>query len=896
MPAPSGNGLSTIQQVTGGAASGDYNADCWPDFFLANGSGGNGAQNLANYILPNDGAGNFSIDNSTGATSTASTSAAVAMVDFDRDGDLDLYVSNSGNTKNEFYQNLGGGSFVKIDTFLISSLYMNSRTPAWCDYDNDGDPDLFLPLTTGNNKLFRNDDTSFFEITTGNIVQDGGTSFSASWGDYNADGYMDLFVSNSSGFPNPHNFLYKNLANGTFQKITSGPIVANTGKTQGSVWFDMDNDGDLDLFTAGADGANSTLRKNRLYQNNGNGTFTQVNSGSLVTDQSNSTGVACGDIDKDGDIDLVLGTRDGQNEIYLNDHNGNADFISLNILGTNGKANAHNAKVKLKCDFDGTGSRWEYRRVIPVSGNSAQSSPIVHFGLGNATVIDSLVIEWVSGASCIFINLTEKGFYNIDPNACGMDTILGTAFGDSSSYLSAYFTDSTTGPAVRYHWEFGDGDTANVPNPTHAYMAPGTYTVCLSTYDDYCKWDSICKVIEICPDTSQLGFINTNLGRKITFTDTSISTAYASQWDFGDGSSSTNQNPVHTYTSAGTYNICLTLTDSCRSKQICRSITVCNDTLIAAYGASSSGLQVSFSDSSVNAANLSWDFGDGNSSTQASPTHTYQQPGYYFVCMTVQDICTSSTYCDTVEVCLDTAKASFTHSANNLLYNFTNTSAFADSYYWDFGDGNFSIQKNPVHIFQNFGTYRVCLTVTNDCYSDSTCQYITVCNLQAQADFTFKNSIAPLAIEFTDKSTDAISYYWDFGDGSFSTNQNPLKVFSQPDVYNVCLTVTDSCGQRDTTCKTVDLTGVGIEEWSRISSIQVYPNPADQRLVVESSSEVKESLELQLFDFTGKVLLQSSLQSGDTKKQLNLESLSPGVYLLSMKMGNALKTLKITKL
>src|SRR5690606_32357913 len=115
-------------------------------------------------------------------------------------------------------------------------------------------------------------------------------------------------------------------------------------------------------------------------------------------------------------------------------------------------------------------------------------------------------------------------------------------------------------------------------------------------------------------------------------------------------------------------------------------------------------------------------FGDGNTSTATNPTHTYAAPGYYTVCQTAMDNCTSTTTCKTIGVCLDTAIANFSYSDTLNTITLTSTSQNANTYLWDFGDGNLSTNLNPTHTYQQYGTYTVCLTVSNDCYTDTICQ------------------------------------------------------------------------------------------------------------------------------------------------------------------------------
>ncbi len=176
----------------------------------------------------------------------------------------------------------------------------NSVTCAWGDYDNDGFQDVFVAngnFTTGeNNFLYRNNgDGTFIKITTGSIVSDGGNSTGASWGDFDNDGDLDLYVTN---YFTENNFLYRNDGAGTFTKITTGEIVNDGGASVGSAWGDYDNDGYLDLFVS-----NDNNQKESLYMNNGNGTFTKITPGDLITSGGRSPGSCWGDNATDGDLD-----------------------------------------------------------------------------------------------------------------------------------------------------------------------------------------------------------------------------------------------------------------------------------------------------------------------------------------------------------------------------------------------------------------------------------------------------------------------------------------------------------------------------------------------------------------------------------------------------------------
>src|SRR5439155_143910 len=169
---------------------------------------------------------------------------------------------------------------------------------AWGDYDNDGFLDLFVSNEQGqNNFLFHNNgDGSFAKIISGNIVNDGGASYGCTWGDYDNDGFLDLFVANL----NENNFLYHNNGDGTFTKVTSGRIVSDGGASQGCAWGDYDNDGLLDLFVANRN------QINFLYHNDGNGAFTAITNGAIVNDVDYSWSPAWVDYDNDGFLDLFV--------------------------------------------------------------------------------------------------------------------------------------------------------------------------------------------------------------------------------------------------------------------------------------------------------------------------------------------------------------------------------------------------------------------------------------------------------------------------------------------------------------------------------------------------------------------------------------------------------------
>jgi PKD repeat protein len=225
-------------------------------------------------------------------------------------------------------------------------------------------------------------------------------------------------------------------------------------------------------------------------------------------------------------------------------------------------------------------------------------------------------------------------------------------FSNSTSQLQASFTNLSTGNSPTFTWDFGDGNSSTLPNPVHTYSNSGTYLVCLTT-TDVCGASTFCdSVMIVCP-APVAGFLSSVSLLTATFTNQSSGTnpqTYA--WDFGDGNSSTLANPVHSYSSSGSFLICLTVTDLCGTAVYCDSLTAnCPQPQAQFTSVQQGGLAI-FSNTStgLQSAMYFWNFGDGNTSTVQNPTHTYSTGGSYLACLTVTDSCGQNTVCDTVVV------------------------------------------------------------------------------------------------------------------------------------------------------------------------------------------------------------------------------------------------------
>lgn len=370
----------------------DFDGDGDLDIFITN-------LWMNNILYENKGAGSFNrITNSVITNEGRNPTTTANWCDYDNDGDLDLFVSNRYGHDNFLYQNIGDGIFIKITEGSIVKDGGNSRGCCWGDYDNDGDMDLFVANDSNEpNFFYQNRGNSlFYKINTGEIVTDMASSTSGCWGDYDNDGDLDLFVTNN-GYQ--VNFLYVNNGDGTFHRKTDGILVNEGSDSNGSSWVDFDNDGDLDLFVVNGNGEN-----NFLYSNNGDGTFTKITDSFVTSDGGNSNGAAWCDVDNDGDLDLYVANSNQQNNFfYLNKGNEN-HWINFRLKGSISNSYGIGAKLRIKAMVNNK-PVWQMQE-ISGQAYTSQNSINAEFGLGNASVIDSVLIYWPSK---FFQTLTNVG-------------------------------------------------------------------------------------------------------------------------------------------------------------------------------------------------------------------------------------------------------------------------------------------------------------------------------------------------------------------------------------------------------------------------------------------------------------------------------------------------------
>ncbi len=325
------------------------------------------------------------------------------------------------------------------------------------------------------------------------------------------------------------------------------------------------------------------------------------------------------------------------------------------------------------------------------------------------------------------------------------------------------------------------------------------------------------------------------LNTPVQFTDQSTGGPTAWFWDFDDGGTSTDRNPLHTFTSSGDFDVYLTVTNAMGGDDVIHTVTVyewpdASFDYAPDFGALP--LTVYFTNTSPIGTNPTWDFGDGSPLAYGDyVNHTYATSGTFTVLLTVETPCGTDEATGDVTVVYEQAPvASFTATPEEgcgapLDVQFHDTSQAAppvDAWFWDFGDGGTSTEKDPLHTYQDTGVFTVTLYVTNSLGSDWATGQVTVWDPPvAMFDFNPQSGDAPLTVYFTNTSEFAVNPTWDFGDGSpleYGDYVNHTYVASG--TFTVLLTVdgSDGCGQATASddvyvgvtppCEEVDILGV----------------------------------------------------------------------------------------
>ncbi|MBT8507611.1 hypothetical protein AZH53_04155 [Methanomicrobiaceae archaeon CYW5] len=489
-------------------------------------------------------------------------------------------------------------------------------------------------------------------------------------------------------------------------------------------------------------------------------------------------------------------------------------------------------------------------------GTQSTATNPTHTYTTAGTYTVTLAVTGVSGTD----TETKTGYITVTSGTTPVSSAPVAAFTadvtTGTAPLAVQFTDASTNSPTSWAWTFGDGASSTAQNPSHSYTDPGTYTVTLKATnaagtDTETKTGYITVTGTSVPSETTVPVaaftadtVRGGAPLEVTFSDQSLGNPASWTWYFGDGKTSYDRNPTHTYTGTGTYTVTLRAINALGVdfEQKAGYITVTDEDVpvvvtnppVAAFSADvvsgTAPLEVSFTDKSTNSpVSWVWTFGDGASSTAQNPTHSYMAAGTYTVSLKVTnadgtDTETKSGYITvtttpvptepTVPVPSDPTVPVAAFTADTVRGGAPMEVTFTDeslgnptSWTWYFGDGKTSYDRNPAHTYTGTGTYTVTLRVINALGVDfeQKAGYITVTDEDVPVVVTnppvaafsadVVSGTAPLEVSFTDKSTNSpVSWAWTFGDGTTASEENPVHVYSKAGTYTVSLKVTNADG------------------------------------------------------------------------------------------------------
>ncbi|MCB0429982.1 MAG: PKD domain-containing protein [Flavobacteriales bacterium] len=467
-----------------------------------------------------------------------------------------------------------------------------------------------------------------------------------------------------------------------------------------------------------------------------------------------------------------------------------------------------------------TSWKWDFG-----NGNtSTLKSPVASYGTPGKYTVTLIVSDGTNKDTIIKVNYITI-FKNPDPYL----SIDGGPNGCSP--FNAHFNDSVIlgdAPITTWIWDYGDGnvDNGTNPNPIHTYNSTGTFPVSLQVVDaNGCsKTILLNNYVTVTEGPTATFTADKTIGCSpplvVKFTNNSTGTGLTYVWNFGDGGTSTATNPNHTYTNTGTYTVKLYVTNNkgCTDSLIRTNYITINDPIadFTFIDTACVNQNVAFTNGSSGATNYLWNFGDGGTTAAVNPNHTYTGTGTYTVTLIAKD--PTGTCQDTVTKVIEIIDLAAAFSVDPAYgcqvphtVDFTDLTIGGVKWSWNFGDGGTSTQQNPSHTYANKGSYTVTLTVTtaSGCKDVVTIPAAVVINpmtVNFVADTI--EGCAPLKVDFTDltlSDSTITNWYWDFGDGNTSTQQNPTNIYVNDTDYTVKLVVVNELGCTDSITHVIEV-------------------------------------------------------------------------------------------
>ena len=451
--------------------------------------------------------------------------------------------------------------------------------------------------------------------------------------------------------------------------------------------------------------------------------------------------------------------------------------------------------------------------VVNENGNDGNSMTYTHFYLSAGTFTPIVTVFDENGCK---VTVQNPGAVQVISTPTPSFTS-NESIGCTAPHVVSFNNNTITNPNISFEWNFGDPGIPNSTalNPTVTYANLGAYDVTLFVTDnvtgcmDTLLVEDFINVGEFAGfqfsyiedgdcDVTEVGFSFFNSGNVQNV-----------EWLFGDGSTSTDLNPIHSYTTQGCYTPTLKIwtTDGCFYEKVSDDCIESNGPVATTYTSNGdlitcdpvNGTTVSFQGVSAQATEYAWNFGDGNTSTQQNPTHTFTNAGYYPVALevTYPDGCTESIVNDTIviqEIFVDFDVDVF-EGCEDLTVNFTDLTNQIDpiaSWSWDFGGVGTSTDQNPTFTFVDTGSYDIELTIvtTTGCTSVLLIEDYIKVGMKPVSDFEATPLVVCLddEVEFTSLASPITNEWdWYFGDGGQSSEENPTHEYTDTGFFDVML-------------------------------------------------------------------------------------------------------------
>lgn len=375
---------------------------------------------VPNLLYLNDGSGKFSPGAAGDLTEDNTNSPGACWCDYDLDGDLDVFIVNRDGEDDNLYINNGEGVFTRNEDGPWIGNKGDGRSCSWGDINGDGKPDLyvanFVVKENGQvkgkhrNYLYLNsEDGKFIEQKKGILVEELNASYGVCFVDYDYDKDLDIYVTNVSVAD--ENAFYENSGTGMFKKLTNSEVAYEVHRpSKGQTWGDFNNDGFLDVYIANGTEGYPEIQ-NFFFSGNSDYSFKRIYNTLPAIDDHISAGTASGDLDNDGDLDLYVcnwGDDAEANDYYINQNETN-NWVKIQLKGIESNSYGIGSWITLSLDDSTIQTRYFSRE----TGYGSENAPEIHFGIPTSTKINAIEVQWPSGKKQARKNLKANFTYMV---------------------------------------------------------------------------------------------------------------------------------------------------------------------------------------------------------------------------------------------------------------------------------------------------------------------------------------------------------------------------------------------------------------------------------------------------------------------------------------------------